>query len=250
MEFKMRLFVVIMLILALPGCASKQTREHSKPESSAEINAKLGLGYLRQGNYDVAQSKLEKAVRQDPKLAIAHHYIAELYRQTGSYELAGEHFERALKLDPRDPLLQNNYGVYLCDQKRYKEAEERFLKVIDMPTYKRPDEAYENAGLCALRIPDPVKAEKYFRHALNINPRLTNSLYQMAQLNFDIHEYLKARAFLQRFFSISGHTSQSLWLGIKIERELGDETALNQYSKLLSDKFPDSEEARSAKRFK
>jgi len=250
MVFTMRLMIVVMLLLGLAGCASKSTKESGSAESPAVINAKLGLGYLRQGNYDVAQSKLEKALQQDPKLAMAHHYIAELYRQTGDYEQAGKHFERALKLDPRDPLLQNNYGVFLCDQKRYKEADERFLKIAAMPTYKHPDEAYENAGLCALRIPDLVKAEKYFRQALEINPRLHSSLYQMAQLNYDTHEYLKARAFLQRFFSVSGQTPQSLWLGINIERELGDKESLTRYTKLLLDKFPDSEEARSASSIK
>ena len=250
MEFRIPLMVIMASILVLPGCASTGVKEPVNEESPAVINAKLGLGYLRQGNYDVALSKLEKALQQDPKLPMAHHYIAEVYRQTGSFELAGEHFERALKLDSHDPLLQNNYGVFLCDQKRYKEAEQRFLKVIAMPTYKHPDEAYENAGLCALRIPDPVKAEKYFRRALDINPRLSNSLYQMAQLNFDAHEYLKARAFLQRYFPVAGHTPQTLWLGIKIEGELGDEAALTQYNKLLLDNFPDSEEARLVRRIK
>ena len=250
MEFNMRLTIVIMLMFALAGCATKQTKEPGGADPPAVINAKLGLGYLRQGNYDVALTKLEKALQQDPKLAMAHHYIAELYRQTGEYELAGEHFERAVKLDPKDPQLQNNYGVFLCDQKRYQEAEKRFLKIAAMTSYKRPDEAYENAGLCALRMPDLVKAEKYFRKALEINPKRHSSLYQMAQLSFDTHEYLKARAFLQRYFSISEQTPQTLWLGIRIERELGDEEALARYTKLLLDKFPDSDEARSASSIK
>lgn len=250
MAFTMRLTIVIVIMLSLMACASSQKKSSGNADPPAVINANLGLGYLRQGDYDVAESKLKKALQQDPKLAMAHHYIAELYRQTGSYELAGEHFERAIKLDPRDPLVQNNYGVFLCDQKRYKEAEARFLKVIGMPSYKRQDEAYENAGLCALRIPDLAKAEKFFRQALEINPGLPNSLYQMAQINYDEHEYLKARAFLQRFFSVTSHTPQSLLLGINIERELGDKVTMAQYSKLLADKFPDTEEARSARSIK
>jgi len=177
---------------------------------------------------------------------MAHHYIAEVYQQTGEYDLAGEHFERAIKLDPKDPLLQNNYGVFLCDQKRYKEAEQRFLKIASLQSYKRPDEAYENAGLCALRIPDPVKAEKYFRRALQINSKLPNSLYQMSQLSFDEHQYLEARAFLQRYFSIAEYTPQSLWLGIRIEQAQGDKEVADRYTRTLLEKFPDSDEARSA----
>jgi len=249
MNSSMRLAIAFLLMLGLAACVSNRAQE-SQADSPAVINAKLGLGYLRQGNYDVALSKLKKSLQEDPKLAMAHHYIAEVYQQTGAYDLAGEHFERAIKLDPHDPLLQNNYGVFLCDQKRYKEAEQRFLKVATIQSYKQPDEAYENAGLCALRIPDPVKAEKYFRKALQINPKLPNSLYQMAQLSFDTQQYLEARAFLQRFFSVSDSTPQSLWLGIRIERQQGDAEAADRYKKILLGKYPDSDEARSASSIK
>ena len=104
--------------------------------------------------------------------------------------------------------------------------------------------------MCALRIPDLVKAEKYFRQALQINPKLPNSLYQLAQLNFDEHQYLEARAFLQRFFSIAEDTPQSLWLGVRIEQAQGDKEAADRYAKTLLKKFPDSDEARSASSIK
>lgn len=249
MESSIRLVIAFILMLGLTACVSNRAQD-SGAESPAVINAKLGLGYLRQGNYDVALTKLQKALQQDPKLAMAHHYIAEVYQQTGAYEKAGEHFKRAVKLDPDDPLLQNNYGVFLCDQKRYQEAEQRFLKIAEMQSYKHPDEAYENAGLCALRIPDHEKAEKYFRQALQINPKLPNSLYQMAQLSFDTHKYLEARAFLQRYFSTTDYSPQSLWLGIRIERQQGDKQAAERYTKTLLAKFPDSDEARSASSIK
>lgn len=250
MEIRIQWLLMLLTLLVLTACTRQQVIESGDSDSPAVINAKLGLGYLHQGNYDVAQTKLEKALQQDPKLAMAHHYIAELYQQTGSIELARKHFERAVKLDPDDPLLLNNYGVFLCEQKHYKEAEQYFLKVADMPAYKHPDKAYENAALCALRMPDQAMAEKYFRKALKANPRLQNSLYQMAQLNYDTHEYLEARAFLQRFFSEAGYTPQGLWLGVRIEREMGDTTALTKYTKLLLDKFPDSEEARAVSSIK
>lgn len=250
MGYRIKWLLVLLIMLVLPACTRQQVIDSGHSDPPAVINAKLGLGYLRQGNYDVAQTKLEKALQQDPKLAMAHHYIAELYRQTGSVQLASKHFERAVKLDPDNPLLLNNYGVFLCEQKRYKEADQYFLKIADMPAYKHPDEAYENAGLCALRIPDQALAEVYFRKALKTNPRLQNSLFQMAQLNYGTHEYLEARAFLQRFFSIAGYTPQGLWLGVRIEREMGDIAALTQYTKLLLDKFPDSEEARAVSSIK
>ena len=65
----------------------------------------------------------------------------------------------------------------------------------------------------------------------------------MSQISYEKANYLSARAYLQRYLEISRHTSTSLWLGIKIERELGDKDALSSYILSLKNNFPDSIEA-------
>ena len=67
--------LVLVLVLVLSGCASKQAQQSA--ESPAQINARLGLNYMQQGNYEIAMEKLKRALEQDPNLADAHHYIAE-----------------------------------------------------------------------------------------------------------------------------------------------------------------------------
>jgi type IV pilus assembly protein PilF len=108
--------------------------------------------------------------------------------------------------------------------------------------YKTPEFAYTNAGVCALKIPDVAKAEEYFRQALKINPRFGDALFEMAQLNFNRTNYLPARAYLQRHMEVSQRTSASLWLGIRIERALGDTATADIYAKLLKTDFPNSKE--------
>jgi type IV pilus assembly protein PilF len=226
--------------LALAACGSQP--RHGSTESPAEINAQLGLRYMQQGDYDVALEKLKRALAENPSLPSAHHYIAELYKNIKNYELAEEHYRKAMALAPNDPAIQNNYGVFLCDRQRYPEAEERFVKAARMKDYQHPDEAYENAGLCALRIPDKGKAEKYFREALNANPLLAPALLEMSALSVDSGEYLQARGFLQRYEAIAPHTAQSLWLGATIEHGLHNPIALADYAKQLREQFPRSEE--------
>ena len=65
----------------------------------------------------------------------------------------------------------------------------------------------------------------------------------MSQLSFDNTNFLSARAYLQRYLVISRHSPASLWLGIKVERKLGDEDALSSYELSLKNNFPDSIEA-------
>lgn len=236
-------WIVLLVLLLAAGCSSSPKKYESHRDTPADINAKLGLSYMQQGDYDVALEKLKKALEQDPDSVAAQHYIAELYKQLNNHELAEQHYKKALKLAPDDPAIQNNFGVFLCDRKRYDEAEKHFMLAAKISSYRRPDEAYENAGLCALRIPDAARAEKHFRQALEINPLLPNSLYQMALLNFTAAQYLPARGFLQRYAAFAPPTPQTLWLAVRVERALDNTTLADQYAAELRTKFPQSQEA-------
>lgn len=240
---RLRLFGVLVCALLLSACAGKPPQSQQGGESSAHINARLGLSYMQQGNYEVAMEKLKRALEQDPDLPEAHHYIAELYKTIRNTDLADQHYRRALRLSPHDAALQNNYAVFLCDAGRYADAEERFVKAARTPGYQRPEEAYQNAATCVLRIPNRERAMAHLRSALDINPLLPGALYQMTQLSVESGEYLQARAFLQRYEAIARHTAQSLWWGVSIERQLGNPIAAGDYGRQLRQEFPRSEEA-------
>ncbi|MDX1251262.1 MAG: type IV pilus biogenesis/stability protein PilW [Gammaproteobacteria bacterium] len=233
------------LVLTLAACAPSPARKAAEQaESPAQAYTNLGLAYLQQGNRKLAVEKLQRALEADPDFPAAHHYIAEAYQQSGQMDKAEQHYQRAVKLDPSDPMLQNNFGAFLCGRGNYEGAEKQFLSAAKNPRYETPELAYENAGMCSQRVPDAQKAEQYFRAALEINAKLPGSLYQMAALNYDKKNYLPARAYLQRYLAVAPHTPQSLWLGVRIERELGDNATVAEYAKQLKNNFPAAEETR------
>jgi len=235
---------VLLSLLLLTACSSNT--HGLKPsvgvDSPAQVNAKLGLSYMQHGNYDVAEVKLKKALQQDPKLGEAYHYLAELYRRTDRFDLAKDNFRKALRLSPDDMSLHNNYGVYLCEKGDYKEAVEILLKVATSRHYDRPDQAYANAGLCALRIPDEKQAEEYLRRALEINKEQPEVLYQMAELSYKQQKYMHARAFIERYAAVARMSAQSLLLGVRVELKLGDRKTVEKYATQLSDQFPNAQE--------
>ena len=55
-------------------------------EEAADANYKLGVGYLRQGKWELAKEKLEKSLDQNPQLTAAHSAIALVYERLGEYE--------------------------------------------------------------------------------------------------------------------------------------------------------------------
>ena len=245
--------VLILIWLTLTACTAAgggtKPVQHVAPDpKAAEINMRLGLNYMQRGNYAIALEKLERSLQQDPNLPSTHNTIALLYQRLGETEKAEKHFLQAVNRAPDYSEAQNNYGVFLCQQQRYEDAEQRFLTAIKNPLYSSRAQALENAGVCVSRIPDNEKAEKHFRQALQMNPNLSKSLLQMANISYQQNDYLQARAYIQRYQSISQWTSQALLLVIKTENKLQDQDAVASYALLLRARFPDSDETQQVKK--
>lgn len=238
--------IACLSVTLLAGCGSTGgVRESGEAENSpAQVNVQLGIAYMRRGEYEVALGKLQRAVRQDPEYPDAHTGLAVLYEQIGEPGQARRHYEKAVDLAPKSGNAQNNLGQFLCKQGEYEASEEHFLKALDDPFYKTPEVAYTNAGTCVQRIPDPSRAEEYFRAALEERAEYPEALHRLSSLMFDRGEYMSARAFLQRYNEVAPMTPEALLLGVRIERKLGDREAAAGYAAELNKQFPDSPEAR------
>lgn len=244
------LIMIIGLLTACTTTSDSKTKQSDQvyDTTAAEANMRLGLNYMQQGDYATALDKLQRSLEQNPKLPSTHNTIAMLYQQLNENELAEDHFKKAISLDPIYSEAHNNYGVFLCREERYPEAEEQFLIAIENPLYREKAQAYENTGLCAMRASDDVKAEKYFRKALQENPQSVKSILGMAELNYSEAYYQEADDYLERYREVAPHSPRSLLLNIKVANKLGDKDAVASYKLYLRAHFPDSEEAHQVKK--
>jgi len=240
---KIALSNILILCLGLIACnqttdgsGSGAVRPTSGTNDVAAVNLNLGV-------YEKALSKLEKAREADENYPPTYNTLGVLYQRLGDKVKAEAYYQHALRLNSSDPPTLNNYGRFLCQEGRYDEAEATFLKAAQNPLYPTPEIALSNAGTCAMAEGNLESAERYFRSALEQNPRVAVALLQMAQISYTNASYLSARAYLQRYLEIGKHTAKTLWLGINIERELGDKNLLASYELLLKNKFPQSKEA-------
>jgi type IV pilus assembly protein PilF len=215
-----------------------------KTRERAAIQTELGVGYIRENKNDVALRRLRQALEMAPDYAPAHNAIALLYGRLGQLNAAEKHYKLAIDYDPAFSAARTNYGSFLCQRNRIEEAEKSFIAAVRNPLYDRPDLALANAGYCMYRAGQMEKAEKYFRAALERNPRLPNALISMSDISMKKGNALSARAYLQRYVEVASHSPRSLALGIDIEKEMGDKNALASYTMLLRSKYPDSKEAR------
>lgn len=238
---KMRTALLVVSLLVIAGCVNQPSRfgGSTNTEQAAKANADLGFEYMRQGDYPRALSKLRKALEQAPHEPQAHSGIALLYQQLEEYGQAEVHFKKALSLSKSDPNIMNNYAVFLCGRGRHQEALGFFMKVAASPLYPQPESAYTNAGVCARRIPDMQMAETHFREALRRNPRYAEALAQMAFISYDRGDYLRTRAFVQRFESVAPESPQMLALAMRTERQLGNGAAADAYEQRLRTTYPE-----------
>lgn len=233
--------------LAFAGCTTTELQApgtKADMKEAARLNTQLGIDYMRKGQIELALDKLKRALEQDPDLAMAHSTIALVYQRQGDSELAEEHYREALDINAEDPGTLNNFGIFLCAQGEIEDAEEIFLKAARNKENRVPADAWANAGVCVRRDPKrAARAEDYFREALNANPRHANALALMAQISYDKKDYLRARAFLQRYEAVAKPTAQTLALGAMTERRLGDLPMARSYERRLRNDFPESTEA-------
>ncbi len=246
---------LLALTLLLGGCASlggggpgadidyRDANVRPRPQA-AEPNALLGIEYMKAGQDAQAMEHLQRALIHDPNLTVAHNGIAVLYEKLGQNDLAEAHFKRVVELSPKDSDAWNNYGRFLCGQARYDEARGAFERALANPLYQTPQNTYTNLGLCSLREDKRDLAEQYFRQALGKAPNFVPALYQMANLSWEAGDALQARAYLQRVTAITRLNAALLWLGVQVERQLGDRAAADAYAVQLRQRFPTSPETR------
>ena len=149
-----------------------------------------------------------------------------------------------MEMDRKNPSTQNNYGQFLCGQDREEEADKYFLAAAENPLYDAREIPYANIGTCARRHGQPDKAAEYFTKALSLNPNIPTVLFSMSEISYDRRDYPGADGYLDRYIGIKGQSPGTLWLGIRIKRELGDKDKVSSYALLLRNKYPDSEEAK------
>ena len=239
-------FVMIVLMAsALAGCAGNPDRMGKpQPDRASDINLEIGIDHLRKGNLPQAKEKIDRSLEQNPRNAKAHMAAGLLYDRLNESKKADSHFDRAMSLDGKNPDIANNYAAFLCKNGKYERGEKVALQAANNLLYKTPEVAFVNAGQCARGNQDLKRAEEHYRKALTAQPRFGEALFSLAELQYEQKNYLGARAFLERYLAVSRTSPSTLWLGVRIERGLGNAATANQYSQRLKNEFPSAPETK------
>ncbi|MGQ0710192.1 MAG: type IV pilus biogenesis/stability protein PilW [Rhodoferax sp.] len=249
-------------LLLLSACASSGNSTAAKADRGdlvtasdegdsrkrARLRLELATGYFSNGQVTVALDEVKQAIATDPSYFDAYSLRALIYQRLSNPALAEESFRKALTLNPKASSVQHNYGVFLCQQDRFPEALQMFSSALSDPLYGERAKTWMAQGGCEFRNGKPAAAEASYLKSYEYDPGNPITAYNLTQLLHDRGDDARAQFYIRRLNNSALANSESLWLGIKVERKLSNQEAAQQLASQLRKRFPQSKEAASLER--
>lgn len=242
---RVRLVWISIATAVLFGCTSmagKSKIEDAK--SAADVHTRLAWNYLQRGQFRIAETEVERALELDSRSSRAHHVKGLLHIQLAESDAAEKSLAAAVRYDEDNLDAVQDYASFLCDKAQFDKAIAGYRVALTNRLNSNPEITMARAGLCLLSKPDLDGAEEYLRQALRARPSMPMALSAMAQLSYQRDDFMRARAYLERYHDTSPATAQTLAWGLMIESRLGDEKMAHDYGQRLKTQFPESPQAR------
>lgn len=243
----------VVLILVLSGCGTsapdrKQSddivtsSDETQARKRARIRLELAVGYYNDGKTTIALDELKQSIIADPTLLEAHNLRGLIYMRLNDLGLAEESFRRALQIDPQAASVEHNYGWLLCQQGRMPESFRHFQIAIANPGYADKAKSLMALGVCQSKAGQKLEAEASLQKAFELDAANPVIGYNLALLLYQRGELTRALFYVRRINNGEFANAESLWLGIRIERKLGNMEAASQLGLQLKKRFPQSNE--------
>lgn len=142
--------------------------------------------FYRQNKFQDAHRLLTTLLKASPNIPQAWHLMALVQRKLGEYSQSFQSFENALRLMPEDPEVLNNYGNLL-----------------------------RQFGML-------VEARTVLAKAINIQPRFTNALFNLACVLRDTYNEFSAIKYLRKILEIKPNDKAALSVLIRIYLRASD----------------------------
>ncbi len=224
--------------------------DSDEPEARRRARTRLELasGYFSEGKTTVALDELKLALQADPNYGEAFNLRGLIYMRLSDMRQAEDSFRRALQLNPRDADSMHNYAWMMCQQRRYDESIAMFSQANAIPLYNGQSKTYMARGLCELAAGRRDVAERSFARSYELDAANPISGYNLSNLLFLRNELQRAQFYIRRINNTDLANSETLWLGIKVERKLNNLDIVQQLTTQLRRRYPQSKELASLER--
>ncbi len=243
-------FVLAVLSACISGCVTTVEGPYQPKVSDDDMvtsYVELALGYLQKADYDAAKRPLKRALKVDAKSPDVHDALALMFQLQGEESLADQHFQVAQQYAPNSARINNNYGSFLYQEKRYSEAYKVLQVAAEDPLYANRGQVFENLGMCALKLNDTQAAFDYFERALKHNSNQVRSMLELAKLQNSLGKHQLANDYYEFYMkNLRANrvrpSASDLLTGVKIAEKLQQNDKVKAYGVVLKKLYPNSSE--------
>jgi type IV pilus assembly protein PilF len=219
--------------------------DESDQRKRARIRVELALGYFQQGKTNIALDEIKLAIAADPTFSDAYSLRGLVYMALNDFGFAEESFNKALSIRQKDPNVLHNLGWLKCQQAAYGSALIFFEQALADPAYMERAKTLMAQGLCQVKAGMLTEAESSFLKSYEYDAANPVTGYNLSRLLFQKSELNRAQFYIRRLNNTEFANAESLWLGIKVERKMGNLQAVEQLASQLEKRFSQSPEAAS-----
>ena len=218
--------------------------DETETAKRARLRLELAAAYFADGKTATALDEVKQSLAINPRQSAAYNLRGLIYASINELTLAEDSYREALKLKPNDADTLHNYGFFLCQQRRFDEANQRFEAALAVPQYRDKPKTYLAQGVCRARAGDLAGAEAQLKRGFELDPSNPAISMNLADVLYLRGDYDRARFYVRRVNNVRElSNSESLWLAARIEHKLGNKAAANDFGNQLRDRFPNSREA-------
>lgn len=256
-RYRVGVLAVCAGMVLAAGCASQggtaanpasrdRITASDEPDASkrARVRLELAMAYFGRGQTTVALDEVKQAIAADPNLGEAFNLRGLIYATLGDDALAEQSFRRAIQINAADPDTLHNFGWYLCQRKRYAEANAQFSQALSLPQLRDPSRTLLAQGICQALDARLEEAERTLMRSFELDPMNPATAVNLSEVLYRRGEYERARFYVRRVNAQPEVlNAQTLWLAARIERRLGNGSGVQEFGRQLRERFGDSREA-------
>ncbi len=173
--------------------ANFETAASLKPDY-ADLQCYLGATFFYLGELDRARTALEKSLALSPGYAKARYYYGLLLYALNDRKRAIEYLSDATKHEERKNAVDLSFALVHLREGNLEQAMTVLKDILDAGG-ESADVLYF-LGECYLRTEKPADAERFFRRALEINPRFLRAKEKLAHILIGKGDYEEAEKIL------------------------------------------------------
>lgn len=227
-----------------PSPEARVSNDPADVERRARLRLELAALYFSRGQTNTALEELNASMAIKSDLAESHALRGLILASTGDLRGAESSFQRALQINPRDADAMHNYGWFLCQQRRFDEADAQFRNALVQPQYGGGNRTLLAQGVCQARAGRWIEAEATLGRSYELDPANPVTAYNLSEVLLRRGELERARFYIGRVNAVPEQvTAQSLWLAVRVERQMGHQDAMLDFGRQLRNRFPQSPEA-------